>query len=446
MDELFESGILSHEGNWGVEREAVRTGSDTCISRRQHPAVLDEKYFSKDFSESQIEIVSGVQSSISGVIDELSKLHATADAATAEEFLWPSSMPPIPNEYSAIYPAVFSRTPEGEAKEVYRRYLQAKYGSAVMHISGVHVNFSYSDETIRRAYTAYGKDSSLRAFRDQLYLKAASVFLKYLPLSNYVFGASPEPGAYLNRYKEYSSANGMQNAVSIRNSHFGYRNAESRHLNFTTLHEYTESIRKCIGPSGLFSEKEVYAPLRLKPAHPGKCCETSLDALDKDGISYIEMRIPDLNPYSPIGIDSSQLHFLRLLCMHALIQHCLASDSDEILVYNAAITGFEDFALNGAAWEYRVKATVLCHELLRSAEMLDLESGTPLYSELLTDITASLSGEQPLLYERVYEDSQNAGSVENLMFMLAKKHKELYKQISAEEKSNDTNRCCLCSA
>ncbi|GAB6091589.1 glutamate--cysteine ligase family protein [Spirochaeta dissipatitropha] len=446
MHDLPESGILSFEGNWGVEREAVRTGQDACISRKQHPADLDQKYFSKDFSESQLEIVSSVQSSISGVINELSRLHATADAAIGEEFMWPSSMPPIPNEYSAIYPAVFPRTREGEEKEAYRRYLQSKYGSAVMHISGVHVNFSYSDEAIDLAYGAYGKGMTRRVFTDQLYLKVAAVFLEYLPLSVYVFGASPEPGAYLNQYKEYSSSNGLQNAVSLRNSHYGYRNPESSRLNFDTLRNYTDSIRRCIGPSGLFSEKEVYAPLRLKPANPGKCCETSLDALDKDGISYIEMRIPDLNPYSPIGIDDRQLHFLRLLCMHAFIQYCSVPGRNGAIAYDAVIAEFEDFALNGADRTYREKAESLCHELFSSADMLDSGSGNQLYSGLISGIAASLSGEELLLFERVYEDSRAAGSVEKFMFMQAGKHKELYRQISKKEKPSDTNRCCFCSA
>ncbi len=53
--------------------------------------------------------------------------------------------------------------------------------------------------------------------------------------------------------------------------------------------------------------------------------EKPLEALRERGVEYVEVRILDINPFLPVGIDAQQIRFLD-----AFLLYCLLSDSDDI--------------------------------------------------------------------------------------------------------------------
>jgi glutamate--cysteine ligase len=58
--------------------------------------------------------------------------------------------------------------------------------------------------------------------------------------------------------------------------------------------------------------------VRPKPKLNG--FDKPLDALNKSGIAYIELRSLDVNPLNPLGIDKQQIHFLEAFLLFCLLQ------------------------------------------------------------------------------------------------------------------------------
>ncbi|MFW5800755.1 MAG: hypothetical protein ACOCVC_01870 [Spirochaeta sp.] len=430
------SDLSGFQGQWGIEREAIRIRQNGITSARLHPF---DDYFpgiSKDFAECQLELATGVQPGIADALADLRELHVRAYEGMKDELLWPLSMPPLPDEFSAVYPAVFPNTAVGEQQEAYRRYLMGKYGAAVMQISGVHINFSYDEELVSAVYEMSGSRMCRKDFSNNLYMLAARLMLKYAPLALYVLGASPLPGEYIRRCMLNAGivAEQIRSGISYRSSRYGYRNEESRTISFENLDSYVRSIRSLIrtpgiraeahGSSvfGLASEKEVYAPVRIKPRGPSACCSTSLDMLVRDGVGYIEVRLPDVNPYDPLGIAEAQLHFLRLVFMHSVFMKpetgTPARDTDKEMAL------YEWLSLNGAGVEAKTAAVSLLEELRGTAEILDGSGNDFTYSHMLDSLKRGLMGEAQLLFERVLMDLHAAGGSEGFGIIQAVQHKQ----------------------
>jgi glutamate--cysteine ligase len=73
----------------------------------------------------------------------------------------------------------------------------------------------------------------------------------------------------------------------------------------------------------LQKESEFYSLIRLK--QPIRNGETPLDALEKRGVKYVEVRILDLNPFQKLGLTMDQMHFL-----HVFMHFCLFEQSPPI--------------------------------------------------------------------------------------------------------------------
>src|SRR5690606_8061027 len=65
-------------------------------------------------------------------------------------------------------------------------------------------------------------------------------------------------------------------------------------------------------------ENEFYGTIRPKqPTLPG---ERPLPALARRGVDYVEVRLMDLDPYSPVGITADTIRFLDIFLLHCLLQ------------------------------------------------------------------------------------------------------------------------------
>ena len=272
-------------GGFGLEKESLRvTKADGRISEREHP-FGDDPRFIRDFAESQLEIVTPVARSAEELHEMIEKLHADALRVLERsgETLHMNSNPPayVPSEVRIAH-----FTGEDAHKEEYRKYLLEKYGLSRMLLSGIHFNYSYSEE-----YPAM-----LGTTANALYLKAAAYTMKYAWLLVFLTAASPEA------HREGT----MPRYASVRCGKEGYWNSFLPVLDFAGAASYCDSIEAYIADGSLYSSSELYLPVRLKPRGA-----YSLDAL-RQGIDHIELRMLDLNPLETAGIALADLRFLQL--------------------------------------------------------------------------------------------------------------------------------------
>lgn len=365
---------MLNSGKWGLEKESLRVTEDGSLAITPHPKEFGNKtenpYIKTDFSESQIELVTPAFNSIEKTFSFLNNLQVMAEQVIENELLWPLSMPCRLPDDEAIPIALYSDTEEGKEKEIYRSGLALRYGKKMQMISGIHYNFSFSEDFWDFLYHKTGAGKTKPAFINEAYFTLARNFLRYRWLLNYLFGASPiadesywsdilKKNKDRNTYSDKSDLlNYTEYATSLRMSRFGYDNGfqSSNFISYNSLKDYIRDIRTALTTKsesyskfGIFRngrqiqlndnllqlENEYYSPLRFKQsAGEG---ERQIDALEKKGIQYIELRVFDINPFEKTGISLEQMYFI-----HAFIIFCLfekdkyISEEEERIINNNA--------------------------------------------------------------------------------------------------------------
>ena len=146
-NEFIKKHILY--GNFALEKESLRIFEDGTFAHRLHPFPKD-RHIVKDFCENQTEINTSVHASIEETLEELEfhnqRICQKLWSLPEKEYLWPFSNPPYIENQRDIPVAVF----EGRevSKTAYRDYLSHKYGRYKMTFSGIHVNFSFSEDLL----------------------------------------------------------------------------------------------------------------------------------------------------------------------------------------------------------------------------------------------------------------------------------------------------------
>ena len=151
MTKLFNTtNVRLLSGTFGLERETLRVTAEGSMARSPHP-FPDDTHIVKDFCENQAEINTGVHDTAQGAIDELSKhsKRLTEELDKRGERLWLYSNPPAIKSPDDIPVAVYEGDRQG--KHHYRLYLAEKYGKYKVTLSGIHVNYSLSEEMLPRA-------------------------------------------------------------------------------------------------------------------------------------------------------------------------------------------------------------------------------------------------------------------------------------------------------
>ena len=159
-------------------KESLRVRPDGSLATTPHPAplgsALTHPLVTTDFSESQLELITGVHTSAEACIQELTAIHQAVYRAIGDELLWCASMPcRLPDE-AGIPIGRYGSSNVGRAKSVYRTGLAHRYGKRMQTISGIHYNFSLPDRRSNDDYFAL-----IRNFRRNSWLLL------------YLFGASP---------------------------------------------------------------------------------------------------------------------------------------------------------------------------------------------------------------------------------------------------------------
>jgi glutamate--cysteine ligase len=319
----------------GIEKESLRVRPDGMLAQTLHPqalgATLTHPHITTDFSESQLELITGVHASVEACLEELTHIHQVVYKHIGEEILWCASMPCNLPADNLIPIGRYGTSNVGRAKTVYRLGLAHRYGRRMQAISGIHYNFS------------------LPGVGDEQYFGLIRNFRRNSWLLLYLFGASPAVCSSFVAGREHELAQLAPgtlygpHATSLRMGRLGYQSdaQASLSVSYNDLKHYTASLYEALtvpyppyekiglrngddyrqlNTTLLQIENEFYSTVR--PKRRIKRGERPLHALRQRGVEYVEVRLMDLDPFVPIGITEPTCRFLDVFLLH-----CLLSDS-----------------------------------------------------------------------------------------------------------------------
>ena len=227
----------------GIEKESLRYLPGGGLALTPHPAALGSALthpsITTDFSESQVELVTGVHASVEAALNELTKIHQFTYRTlkdVGDEMLWVSSMPcGLPTD-ETIPVARFGSSNVGRAKSVYRMGLSHRYGRRMQTISGIHYNWSFPGVS-NEAYFGL-----IRNFRRQAFLLL------------YLFGASPAvcssfvAGRPHELQKLSEQTMYMPHGTSLRMGRLGYQSDAQASLavSYNSLEGYGASLQSAL--------------------------------------------------------------------------------------------------------------------------------------------------------------------------------------------------------
>ena len=323
----------------GIEKESLRSQPSGALALTPHPATLGSPlthpHITTDFSESQLELITGVHGSVEACLDELTRVHQFVYRTLArlgDERLWVGSMPcGLPSDEN-IPLGQFGLSNVGRAKSVYRMGLGHRYGRRMQTISGIHYNWSLPGLSNDEHFAL------IRNFRRHAFLLLTLFGASPAVCSSFVAGR--EHG--LQRLAEHTLY--QPHATSLRMGRLGYQSDAQGSLavSYNSLEGYAASLHEAltqpypayerIGVRNLGGEynqlattllqieNEFYGTIRPKRViRPG---ERPLHALRERGVEYVEVRCMDLDPFVPVGIAAPTIHMLDVFLLH-----CLLSDS-----------------------------------------------------------------------------------------------------------------------
>lgn len=324
LSKLSSDEILA--GSFGIEWESLRAKGDGELSLTPHPEIFGDKLtnplITTDFSESQIEIITPTFNTIEKAFDTFSLLSDLVNSSLPDdEYLWFQSIPCILPYWDQIPIAQYSD--EGVESQKYREDLAKKYGVKKQMISGVHFNFSFTDEFLEKLWDIENSNMNFKEFKNNVYLKIARNYLRYCWLIIYLTGCSigshktfSNECIHLMDAKDDFGSYYSTRGPSFRNASCGYKNLKELYPSYDSVNEFTRDIEGFIENGDLSEAKELYTQIRLKPKNP----KDLLKSLKNDGIEYIEIRTLDINPFYKCGLVMHDMKFLHLFLIYMFIK------------------------------------------------------------------------------------------------------------------------------
>ena len=396
----------------GLEKECLRVNTEGKISQTPHPSVLGSAlthpYVTTDYSEALLELITPPCHSVSEALTFLNDTQKFVYHHLDNELLWSSSMPCVVAGETSIPLANYGHSNSGQMKHIYRRGLGYRYGRVMQVIAGVHFNFSFSDEFWSVFQMIEKNTQSSQEFISESYFALLRNLQRFGWVVPYLFGASPAicksfihgQETPLEEYNENTFYHPY--ATSLRMGDIGYQNNKENEkgvvANYNSLNEYVKSLRyatespcpeyekigvkvdgqyRQLNANILQIENEYYSTVRPKQILMGN--EKPSLALARRGVKYIELRSLDVNPFTPTGVDETQLYFLK-----AFLLYCMLLDSPPILrneekeiaenELNVAHHGRDpDLKINihGDYLNMREQGVSLCDDMRSCCEALD---------------------------------------------------------------------------
>ena len=320
----------------GIEKESLRALPSGELALTPHSAALGSalanEHITTDFSESQLELITGVHADVEECLAELTQIHQFVYPAIGEELLWVGSMPCGLPADETIPIGRYGSSNIGRAKSVYRMGLGHRYGRRMQTISGIHYNWS------------------LPGLSSDDYFALIRNFRRHSFLLLYLFGASPALCSSFVAGREHllqvlkGHTLHMPHGTSLRMGRLGYQSDAQATLavSYNSLESYGASLQDALtrpypayealgilNPGGEYNqlattllqiENEFYGTIR--PKRVIRRGERPLHALRERGVEYVEVRCMDLDPFMPVGIAAQTMRFLDVFLLH-----CLLADS-----------------------------------------------------------------------------------------------------------------------
>jgi glutamate--cysteine ligase len=417
----------------GVEKESLRVTPQGTLATTPHPAALGAALthpnITTDFSEAQLELITGVHASAEAAELELTQVHQAVYRALGDEMMWVGSMPCTLPPDDQIPLGRYGTSNVGQAKTVYRMGLGHRYGRRMQTISGIHYNWSLPDVTTAEYF------GLIRNFRRHSFLLL------------YLFGASPAVArGFADGAKDLQPLGPdtlhMPHATSLRMGNLGYQSdaQTSLSVSYNSLDNYAASLSDALvrpypayeklgirAPDGTYQqlndsllqiENEFYGTIRPKRViFPG---ERPLHALRERGVEYIEVRCMDLDPFVPAGIAPATMRMIDVFLLH-----CLLDDSPLDSPYEIAELGRNQQRVAAHGREPGLKLERGGVETLMSdwlgeiltecgpiAAWLDAHEGTDAHSQALAAARAAMLAPDTLPSARVLAEmkAQHGGS------------------------------------
>ncbi len=409
----------------GVEKESLRIDADGKLALTPHPSALGSALthpnITTDFSESQVELVTGVHASAQACVQELTEVHQAVYRALGDEMLWVASMPCLLPPDETIPIGRYGSSNIGRAKSVYRMGLAHRYGRRMQTISGIHYNWSLpglsSDEYF----------GLIRNFRRHSFVLLV------------LFGASPAACGSFVEGRDHGLqplGNGtvyLPNATSLRMGRLGYQSDAQAALavSYNSLEDYAGSLEGALtrphppyeqlgirnlggeynqlATSLLQIENEFYGTIR--PKRVIQQGERPLHAMRVRGVEYVEVRCMDLDPFEPVGIGADTMRVLDLFLMHCLLIDSPPDSPGEIArlarnQHRAAAHG-RDPGLQLERGGRDVRLTEWAHEVLDGCKLMaaamDKAHGGDVYRQALRQTAARLDTPAQLPSAQVLE-------------------------------------------
>ena len=462
----------------GIEREGLRVSSRGELSQRPHPSILGSAlthpHVTTDFSESLMELVTPKFKTLEECSGFLNDIHNFVYKNLENEFIWCGSMPcPIKGEDS-IPVAYYGESNIGRMKRVYRIGLKNRYGSLMEVISGVHYNFSFSDDfwTFLRAFQREldnGPLESEKEFISSSYFGLIRNVHRFGWVIPFFFGASPafcdsflrnvdEIPSFLKPFDQKGTYFSPK-STSLRLSGIGYKNLNQDQLqvSYNDVDSYVKALQTAIktpyGPwenlglkdgqgnykqlntNLLQIENEYYGSVRPKRIVPSGSSPRL--GLKREGVEYIELRSLDINPFSPVGITDEQMRFLDIFLTFCALKEGDYQTSGENKIYSenfsrVVLEGQNrnlNLDLGGGRYEKISNQLVdLFSELDLVAEILDQSlSRENKYQDVLKSLRKVINNEELSLSERVLDEMKTKGmSYSELTLKLSKENKSFF--------------------
>lgn len=304
------------QATFGLERESLRINTEHRVAQTSHPTVFGNRnfhpYIQTDYSEPQLELITPVAHSTKEALRFLGAITDVVNRSiNQEEYLWPLSMPPHITEDEVQIAAL-----DNPYEYQYRVGLGERYGKLLQSMSGIHYNFELGQDLTQQLFEMSEYDNLL-TFKNDLYLKLAQNFLHYRWFLTYLYGATPlaEEG-FFKEVPQYP-------VRSLRNSPYGYVNADDVQVSFASLEQYVTDLEEAVASGKLSAEKEFYSAVRLRGSKRNR------DYLTQ-GIRYLEFRCFDLNPFEALAISQETLDTIHLFALSLLWMDALSDVDDNI--------------------------------------------------------------------------------------------------------------------
>jgi len=226
----------------GIEKESLRVLPTGQLALTPHPTALGSALtharITTDYSESQLELITGPHRDAQGCLQELTQIHQYVYRVLrdANEMLWVASMPcGLPTD-ETIPIGSYGTSNIGHAKSVYRMGLGHRYGRRMQTISGIHYNWSLP---------GLGNDEYFALIRN--FRRHSFVLLT-------LFGASPAVCSSFVAGREHElqplspHTLHLPHATSLRMGRLGYQSdaQSSLAVSYNSLESYGASLQDAL--------------------------------------------------------------------------------------------------------------------------------------------------------------------------------------------------------